>query len=369
METYDVGSMPFEGDLKKFSEGATQLVSQQSKGKTHSLEDSAIYFERSVVDNFLDKIKAGIDIPNYPQFRDMVEMFFQMIDGVEKLNGGYVEVEELSLIREKADIPEVLAIRRNSKEVYERTNCAFRVKVCITGPYTLASMFVHRRPQIYGMLGDVLSKVVEKNVFDEAYGRVEILAIDEPIFGLVDDPMLDRGSEGRENLLHAWEIICHKALARKAQTCLHLHSTANDLFWEVRSLRIIESHVDDPLYSSKRTKKLIDSTDKLLKASICLSNFDELIRRHLRSISKAVSEDLTQKVGEVWKEINKRKINPNIFLESIGSMRKRLQGIVEMFGSERVAYAGPECGLRSFPTYESAVECLRRVSRAAKIAE
>jgi len=40
--------------------------------------------------------------------------------------------------------------------------------------------------------------------------------------------------------------------------------------------------------------------------------------------------------------------------------------IVENFCENRVLYAGPECGLRSFPTYESAIECLRRVSQAAK---
>jgi len=44
-------------------------------------------------------------------------------------------------------------------------------------------------------------------------------------------------------------------------------------------------------------------------------------------------------------------------------MGLRLRRAVERFG-ERVAYAGPECGLRGFPTYESALECLRRVARA-----
>jgi len=47
-------------------------------------------------------------------------------------------------------------------------------------------------------------------------------------------------------------------------------------------------------------------------------------------------------------------------------MRKRLIDVVERFGPERVIYAGPECGLGSFPTYASAVEYLRRVSEAAK---
>jgi len=45
-------------------------------------------------------------------------------------------------------------------------------------------------------------------------------------------------------------------------------------------------------------------------------------------------------------------------------MKNRLVKVVERFGAERVPYAGPECGLKGYPTYETAIECLRRVSSA-----
>jgi len=47
-------------------------------------------------------------------------------------------------------------------------------------------------------------------------------------------------------------------------------------------------------------------------------------------------------------------------------LRSRLREVVDRFGPERVPYAGPECGLRSFPTYDCAMECLRRASAALK---
>jgi len=53
-----------------------------------------------------------------------------------------------------------------------------------------------------------------------------------------------------------------------------------------------------------------------------------------------------------------------MYLEDIGLMKKRLKDILERFGVDRVAMAGTECGLRGFPTYSSAIECLRRVSKA-----
>lgn len=364
METYDIGSMPLDGSYEKLMEGATQLYSL-SHMKEERTYESVEYFEGKVVKGFLDKVKAGIDIPNYPQFRGMVEMFFEMIDGLEKLNEGYVEVEELSLKGGRLEIPEVLVIRRKSKEIHEYCEKAFRVKVCITGPYTLASSFAYRDPQLYLRLGEVLSRIVEGNIFNNKYGRVDLLALDEPVFGMIDDPTIDRGTEGRENLLKAWEKILHKAVTKNVSTCMHLHSTSDSLFWDVESLKIVESHVDDPLYFSKRTKNLLESRDKFLKASICLSNFDELIKR---SVSTAVreAENITERIGEVWKDLKRGRKDPNAFLESVDSMRERLIEVVERFGLERVVYAGPECGLSSFPTYESAVEYLRRVSKAAK---
>ena len=47
-------------------------------------------------------------------------------------------------------------------------------------------------------------------------------------------------------------------------------------------------------------------------------------------------------------------------------MKNRLKKIIETFGTEKVPYAGPECGLKGFPTYNCAIEYLKRVSEAAK---
>ena len=108
--------MPFTGDLKKFLDGASQFL-YQSKEDELSLKAKAVYFEKTVIKNFVDKLQSGIDIPNYPQFRDMSKMFFSMIKGIEKIKSGYIENDELSLRNDKADIQEVLAIKRNSKKI------------------------------------------------------------------------------------------------------------------------------------------------------------------------------------------------------------------------------------------------------------
>ena len=361
MKSCDAGSLPFVGDIEKFLEGATRFG-------FHPVEDSVKFFEKMVVEGFLDKVGVGIDVPNYPQFRDMSEMFLAMVDGVERVKGGYLETKILSVKADRSHIPEVIVIEKNSHMIYEKKGGPFEVKVCVTGPYTLSSLFLHRDNEIFSRLGNTISQIVENNVFSEKRGKVGLIALDEPVFGLQDDPLIDFGSKGRENLRKAWESVFHKAKSKNAQTLLHLHNTADELFWDIKSLDVIDSHVDDPIYQMKKTKEGLESTDKFLKASISVADFDTLIKKRIITTSRQKMTELAinERIAEAWTGITSRKTDPEIFLEKLDIMKKRLVEIVDRFGIERVLYAGPECGLKGVPTYKYALECLRRVSSAVK---
>jgi len=361
IKSCDSGSLPFFDDHKKFLEGATRFG-------LYPVSDSVKFFEKMVIESFLDKLGTGINVPNYPQFRDMNEMFLAMINGVEKVKGGYLETEILSVKADRSHIPEVMTIEKNSQMIYEKKGEPFEVKVCITGPYTLSFLFLHRDHGIFSRLGNTISQIVENNVFSKKLGKVSLVAVDEPVFGLQDDLLIDFGSKGRENLRKAWESILHKAKSKNAQTLLHLHNTADELFWEIDSLDVIDSHVGDPLYQMKKTKERLESTDKFLKASISISDFDTLIKKRIIKTSRQKMTELAinERIAEAWTGITSRKTDPKIFLEKLDVMKKRLVEIVGRFGLERVPYAGPECGLKGFPTIECALECLRRVSSTVR---
>jgi len=360
VESCDVGSLPFFGDFQKFLDG----VSNQGR----IVNDSTDFFEKEIVGSFVDKITAGIDVPNYTQYRDMTKMFFDLIGGVEKFNGGYIETAPLTLKNGKSAIPEVSAIKNHSREIYERLGEPFELRFCVTGPYTLSSLLSYKNKGTFTRLGNALAQLVEANLFNVKEGSVRLVAVDEPVFGFVDDPLLDRGLEGRENLLKAWETIIHEARSKGAQTSLHLHNTSDELFWEIKDLNVIEAHADDSFYQVKRTKERLESTDKFLKASIAVTDFDDLIRRHLIAMSKQRlnATSVYEKIAETWKSLAKKQIDPTIFIEDAKIMRERLNKTIERFGVNRVPYFGPECGMRSFPTYESALECLRRVAQSAR---
>jgi 5-methyltetrahydropteroyltriglutamate--homocysteine methyltransferase len=353
----DVGSLPFVGDSKKFAEGAELFICDL-------LDESSQFFEKKVLEGLLDKIRVGIDVPNYPQFRDMNEMFLSMMDGIEKIKGGYLETQSPSLKTARSRIPEVAVIEKHSQRIKEEKSESFEVKICITGPYTLSSFFPYRDKGIFTRLGNVISQVLENSVFNNKHGRVSLVSVDEPVFGFQDDPLLDFGSEGRENLRIAWESIFHKIKSKNAETVLHLHSTTDELFWDIDSLKIIDSHVDDSLPRMRKTKEKLESSDKFLKGSIAYSDFDTLIRQRIISNS---NEELTEtsvneKIAEAWKSINNGKTDPEVFLEDIDVMTGRLVELFDRFGADKIPYYGPECGLKGFPTYESAMESLRLVS-------
>ena len=357
VKSCDSGSMPFLGDSAKFLEGA-QGFSRNPR------DESSKYFEGLLVGSFLDKIRVNLEVPNYPQFRDMNEMFLSLMDGIEKIDAGYLETSVPSLRKVDCQMSEVLAIEKNSQLIHERAGKPFELRVCVTGPYTLASFFPYRNEETFTRLGNIIAQIVESNLFCNKHGKTSVVSVDEPLFGLMDDPLTDFGSNGRENLLNTWENIFHKIKSNNAQTMIHLHSTANPLFWEIPSLDLIDSHVDDPLHKMKKTGELLESKDKFLKASITVNDFDKLIKQKIvaESQEKLAEPAVNEKIADVWTEINHRKVDPNSFLETVTEMNARLVSVVERFGAERVLYAGPECGLKGYPTYENALECLRRVS-------
>ncbi|MGQ9469752.1 MAG: hypothetical protein ACUVTD_08060 [Nitrososphaerales archaeon] len=370
IKSYDVGSTPFVGEFDKFSKGAMSFDSVLSllHDTDHPSYEPIRYFEEKAIRGFLDKLKAGIDVPNYPQFRDMNTMFLDSIDGIKKSENGYLIVKSLSVRPEMAKIPEVQVIRKNSRTIYEKLGNPFKIKICITGPYTLSSLFLDRRIGIFNELSKALLKFVSDNIHKDKYSEVKLIAIDEPAFGFLSDHLIDYGTEGREELLKAWENIFHEATSRGASSCLHLHNTADELFWEIKSLNIIESHAEDPIYESKRVKQLLEEKDKFLKASICITDFDRLIREKILAESYKETDEATlmQSVGKAWAEIKQGRIDPKDFLESVEIMKKRLKKIVDNYGIERVPYAGPECGMKSFPSYECALEYLKRASFVIK---
>ena len=359
----DVGSLPPQIDPAVLRRGAQDVL---SPGRASS--SAAFEFRRAILSALRDKLAAGIDVPTYPQFRDMNEMFLSVLSGLQRLEGRFVEISRLGV--HDSRIPEVLVAREGAPGLADELGLdKVRLRVCLTGPHTLSFQFAFRSPGLLTRLGRVLARIAEANLVSGKRFEVAILALDEPTFGVVDDQLVEPGSEGREALLKAWEEVFSIARSRGVLTCLHLHSTTDGLFWHVRALDMVESHVGDTLYESAQTARLLEEHDKLLRASICKTDFDALVRARVEAELPGASEPaISERLGDIWRSITTGQLDPASLLEPVDLMARRLEAVIERFGPERVPFAGPECGLRGFPTYWCAIECLRRVAEACRAA-
>jgi 5-methyltetrahydropteroyltriglutamate--homocysteine methyltransferase len=358
----DIGSMPATTEPQVIEAGAQRSGTLLPLLNIGAEDYSG--FSDAVVSAYADKAKAGVEVPNYPQFRDMNEMFFKLMRGIEKTGGGLLAVGSIKPVQ-GASIPEVDVIRREAAKVRELSGRdKLRLRICVTGPYTLASFFGAKTPRLYRMLGHAVGGILDASLFRTRYAEVAHVCLDEPVLGFMNDPMLDFGSDGREALRAAWDDVCRKASARGVDTSMHLHNTSESLFWEVEHLDAVGSHVGDPLYTSESTRQLLEEKDKYIWAALGVTQYDNLIQMHYSA--EGYKGDMPEKIGETWTGIKKGAVDPYIFLEDQGTMEKRLAKITGFFGAERVAYASPECGLNSFPDYGVALECLRRSAAAIK---
>lgn len=359
MLSSDIGSIPDRKDSLLIWNGAK---------KTNSLlpllgvsNEEYEVFKEEITTAFIDKLNSGVDVPNYPQFRDMNEMFLMLMNGIKKSEQGLIAVKRIKA-KHNASIPEIKVLKQESKRIKEDSGHEkIRVKICITGPYTLSSFFQVKTSRLYEELGQSLADILANSIFSNKYAKICHVSIDEPVLGFINDPLLDYGSDGRESLRKAWELIAGTATRRGIETSMHLHNTSENLFWEVLHLNTIASHVDDPLYSSELTKQKLEEMDKKLWASIGITQFDTLIQNTY--LLRGFDGNIPEMIGKVWTEIKKGKINPYIFLEKPSLLKKRLQKISDYFGIDRISFSSPECGLDSFPEYDIAIECLRRTSK------
>lgn len=358
MFTSDIGSLPSRIDSEIIQSGARKansLLPYLGVNNTDFIE-----FNKAVVSSFIDKLNSGVEVPNYPQFRDMNEMFFELMEGIERKDGAMHKVNGIKAKYGSA-IPESEVLRREAIKIKDLSGRdRVRIKLCVTGPYTLASFFQFKTPGLFLELADALAEILGASLFKNGSAEVCHLSLDEPVLGFLNDPLLDYGSEGREALRKAWDKVLYVAKSHGIDTSMHLHDTSENLFWETENLDVLASHVGDPLYSQGSVKQRLEETDKRLWAPIGITQFDTLIENHYTS--NGFKGNVPEKIGAVWTGIRNEVVDPHIFLEQPEVMRKRLDAISTFFGSERIAYLSPECGLNSFPDYDVAMECLRRVS-------
>ena len=309
MKVDDIGSFPIPKGVSR-------------EWITRNLESKE--YEEMVQRAFLMKAKY-LDCPNYPQFRDMIEMFMEPIKTYQ---------EDAYLIeRSKAVIPELEYVQKMDVD---------SVRVCITGPFEL----------YYREFGGVIYDDILLNLAESVrrfaenackFENVRCVSIDEPSLGLAPDLLPED-----ELLEKAFEYNF------KADVQIHLHEP---LFYE----KILETGIDvigiecakKPENMDFVDAEVVESADKKIRIGVARSDIDGII-----------AEFNTANNVNAWE--NDELISLAIDeIEAVDKIAERIERAKEKFG-DLIAYVGPDCGLFSFPTQELALQLLRNLGRAVE---
>ncbi|KXB00176.1 hypothetical protein AKJ48_03805 [candidate division MSBL1 archaeon SCGC-AAA261O19] len=259
------------------------------------------------------KIGRGVEVPCYPQLRDMINQFLEPLKD-PKLT------EEPYLIRKgEANLPELLALRESSTKLPQ-------LKMCVTGPLELTS--AEFESKIHGDILLNLARSLKRFIKNaESMRRVDVgvVSIDEPSLGMNPQLVFDD-----ETLIQAWDIVGDT----KMDVQVHLHSALfNETACKSSGVDIIDiGTAGRPENLGLIDPELIDSYEKGVRIGVSRTD----------ALSMAAEFNERNNVN-VWES----GVDWQILLDQIdppARIAERIEKAYERFG-ELVKYFGPDCGV------------------------
>lgn len=281
-------------------------------------------------DVLAQKISAGVEVPTYPQFRDMIRMFMDPIE-----NPGLTESPYL-IKKENAEIIELQAVSSGQE-----------VRVCVTGPLELyISVFgATNYSDILYNLAESVARFLERA---KEQGKMSVASLDEPSLGISSNVVF-----GEDEILKALEIASKPCTGMDCE--VHLHSP---LYAEpcarVPGINIVGvESAANPDYLKLVDKKMLEDTDTYLRAGIARTDILAMAARRNEQLGVNLWNDLAMLEMEIFG------------MESPQVMEKRLEKAYSLFGA-RLKAVGPDCGLGSWPSQKMAHRLLSNCALAIK---
>ena len=275
-----------------------------------------------------EKISAGVEIPTYPQLRDMIRMFMDPIKDPKMTESPFL------IRREEAKIMELEAVPPGQK-----------VRVCVTGPVELyiSAFGATGYTDILYTLAESVSRFLE---WAKEEGKMAVASLDEPSLGLNSNIIFSE-----EEIQEALEIASRPCRGMHCE--VHLHSPLYaELCAHVSGIDIlgVESAAH-PDYLKLIEREVLEDTGTYLRAGIARTDIFSLSAQLNDRYKVNLWEDLPRLEREITS------------LESPLIMKSRLDQAYAQFGDRLIA-TGPDCGLGPWPSQELAGSILGNCAAA-----
>ena len=333
----DIGSYPPPDDV------SIEWIRNAFHDSNNSSTRQKLY--EVIRDAMRQKIKAGVDVPTYPQFQEMNDQFLNIIT---KEEGS----EPFIVKKGCAKLTELEAIEPVAKEHYDATGEKLKVRICITGP-----MELHLKQLGSAIFSDILKNLAIstdrfiKNSIDGAKNfDIFTVSIDEPSIGINPDLKVEES-----DMINAIEIATESAYKNGIDVEIHLHSSIwYKTMCQAKGISVIGlESAANPSYLDLIEKKDLEDADKFLRVGVSRTD-----------IYRMAAEYDEENNSNVWKDKNEieKMINAS---ESPQMIKKRLQKAQKIFG-DKIKYAGPDCGLGSWPSQKAAFRLLQNTGDGIK---
>jgi 5-methyltetrahydropteroyltriglutamate--homocysteine methyltransferase len=292
------------------------------------------------------KIDAGVDVPTYPQFRDMNQMFLEII------NDESAQEEPLIVSKERARIMELSAIEDVGAQYLKKTGKKLNIRLCVTGPIELylKQFGGTAYKDVLNAFATSIDRFISNSIDNAKQFRIAVISIDEPSIGINPQIMFNDS-----DMIEALTLATRTSGLNKIDTEIHLHSPLHyKLVCRVPSIGIIGvESAANPSYLDLIDKKDLEDFDKFLRIGVA--------RTDIFGMAAVLNEKYNT---NVWKEPAKLD-EITIQMETPRIIAKRLQKAYDIFG-DRIKYAGPDCGLGSWPSQGLASNLLKNTGAGIK---
>ncbi|RXA21742.1 methionine synthase [Methanosarcina sp. MSH10X1] len=292
---------------------------------------------------FRRKIDVGVHVPTYPQFRDMIGQFLDVVKDEKNCYEPYVLKEENAKILELEIIEEV------AKQYREETGETLEVRVCIAGPTDMylqafgATGFV----DAYNILALDIEKFI-KQAFETAKNfKIKVIALDEISLGLNDKIQFSDAE-----IMSALTVASTFARQQGADMEIHLYSPLKyELICETPINVIGFEYAGTPSYLDLLDRKVLEDSDTYVGVGVSRTDIFSLI-----SLINEKYEVNAWKEKEYLQKIVTELETPEV-------IKRRLETAYSILGG-RIKYANPDCGLAFWPDQELAFKLLENTAKA-----
>jgi 5-methyltetrahydropteroyltriglutamate--homocysteine methyltransferase len=332
----DIGSFPLPPavDRKTFNKAYGLARDAINAGKDVRQDEFLLKnFWKVTLDSFKTKVRSGLDVVNYPQQYDGMRQVGDVIHVA--MNAGSFLVEEKNAV-----LPEVHVISEEAKSLSEEFGKKILLRVSLFGPMEQYLKEVGTVPysDVLDNFAETIRRFAKNSVLNTKHIKTEVVSIDEPSFGFMNI--------GADNDVLC-EVLEKSFNFQGAVRQIHLHSAARlpDLLC-VKNIDVLSfEYAGSPKNIEAISKKMLDDADKQIRVGVSRTDIDNIIAElNDKGVTKPSAEQL---------------------VESQDAIRKRYLAAKEKYG-ERMTFTGPDCGLGSWPSQETAALLLERTVKAVK---